>query len=87
MSEPGAISQLRNLGEYSAKVLATLGIHTREDLQQWGAVKPYVLLKAAGHRVSMNLVYAIEASLMDIHINHLPLEVKQRLKKEVETQQ
>ena len=80
------ISQLRNLGGYSEQMLNSIGIFTRQDLAAWGAVKPYVLLKAMGQRVSMNFVYAIEAALADTNINQLPPEVKAKLKQQIAAQ-
>ena len=78
-----SISKLKNLGPKSEQWLNAIGVHTREDLEQMGAVDCYRILKAHGYPVSLNLVYAIEAALLDIHWTKLSTEQKQSLKQDL----
>ena len=82
-----SISKLINLGPKSEQWLQAIGVHTREDLQQVGAIDCYRILKAQGYPVTLNLVYAIEAALMDIHWTKLTTQQKQSLKQAIEEQQ
>ncbi len=78
------ISQLKNLGPKSEQWLNAIGVHTRQDLEQIGSVDCYRILKAQGYPVSLNLVYAIEAALLDIHWTKLSKQQKQSLKQAIE---
>jgi len=81
MSEVG---RMRNLGPVSERMLNAVGVHTTPELRELGAVNAYRLLTLRGHTPSLNLVWAIEAALMDIHWMDLPPETKARLKAELE---
>jgi DNA transformation protein len=78
------ISDLKNIGPKSAALLATVGITTEHDLRQQGSVAVY---KTAKQRypgnVSLNLLWALEASLMDFDWRELPTEIKESLKREL----
>lgn len=80
MSE--SIAKLRNLGPRSIAWLESIGIQTRDDLERIGSIEIYSLLKTEGLPVSLNLVYAIEAALMDLDWRELPQEIKAQLKYE-----
>ncbi|HEY7769970.1 TfoX/Sxy family protein [Longimicrobium sp.] len=75
---------MRNLGPYCERVLNAIGVHTAAELRELGAVNAYRLLALRGHRPSLNLVWAIEAALTDVHWMDLPPETKARLKAELE---
>ena len=47
--------------------LATLNIHSRAELQAVGAVRAYLLLKAAGHSATERLLFALEAAVRGEH--------------------
>jgi DNA transformation protein len=78
------IATLRNLGEKSERRLNGIGIYTRADLERVGAVGAYCLMKDQGFAPSLNLVYAIQGAIMDLHWTDLPLMLKHQLKQEVE---
>jgi hypothetical protein len=73
-----------NLGPTSSKWLAVVGIHNRHDLEAVGAVNAYNLCKAHGYNVSLNLLWALQAALMDIPWTQLPADVKQQLRQRLE---
>jgi len=73
------ISDMKNLGPKSTQLLAKIGIHTRQDLEDIGAVDSYLILKNKGHQVNLNMLYALEAALLDINILNLTDDIKQHL--------
>ena len=75
---------MRNIGKVSETWLNEVGIYTRADLENIGAVEAYRLVQARGHNASLNLVYAVQGAIMDLHWTDLPFELKDQLKKEVE---
>ena len=78
------ISTLKNLGPVSAKWLLASGVSSVEVLRKSGAVKAYEQVVLHGFNPSLNLLYSLEAGLRDIHWTALPVNVKARLRKEVE---
>lgn len=78
-SRPQHVSEL-TLGPVSTQWLATLGIHTRDQLAHVGSLSVYAALKANGYNVTLNLVYALEAQLRNCHWTALPQDVKASLR-------
>jgi len=76
------ISALPNLGPRSAAWLAEIGIARKSQLVEIGSVGAWRLLREAGFRVSLVLIYAIEAALLDLHWSALPLELRESLKRQ-----
>ena len=74
------LRNLRNLGPASTGWLAEVGIRTLSDLRRAGPVEAYRLIRTAGRPASLNLVYAIQAALMDIHWRDLPADLRDELK-------
>ena len=64
--------------------LHAVGIHVRADLERLGAVRVYLLVKRAGFKVSLNLLYALEAMLQDVHWTKLSHDERSRLILEVD---
>ncbi|MBR0566892.1 TfoX/Sxy family DNA transformation protein [Azoarcus sp. L1K30] len=63
---PQAILELEampNLGPKSAAVLAAAGVKSAEHLAALGSVAAFSMAKRSGARVSLNLLWAIEAAL------------------------
>ena len=57
------LAALANLGPKSAAVLAAAGVRSFEHLKALGSVAAFALAKRSGARVSLNLLWAIEAAL------------------------
>ena len=74
------ISQLKNLGPKSELWLNAIGVYTLQDLQDMGAIDCCRILQGHGYNVSLNLAYAIEGALRDIHWTKLPATTRQHLK-------
>jgi DNA transformation protein len=57
------IESLPNLGPKSAQMLRSAGIRTLGQFKRYGAVRAYLKAKAVDKRVSLNLLWALEAAL------------------------
>ena len=76
---------MRNMGSKSSEWLASVGIHTLDDVLNLGVVETYKRVKAAyPEKVSLNLLYGLQAALLDLPWNELPPDIKEELKRQVE---
>ena len=65
---------IKNMGPKSREWLASVGIHTLDDVATLGVVETYPRVKAAyPDRVSLNLLWGLQAALLDLPWNQLPL--------------
>ena len=76
---------MKNMGPRSTEWLASVGIHTLDDVASIGVVESYLRVKAAyPDKVSLNLLYGLQAALLDLPWNELPPDIKAELKRQVE---
>lgn len=76
---------MKNMGPKSREWLASVGIRTLDDVAALGVVETYKRVKAAyPEKVSLNLLYGLQAALLDIPWNELPPDIKAELRKQVE---
>jgi hypothetical protein len=76
---------MKNMGPKSTEWLASVGIHTLDDVAEIGVVESYLRVKAAyPENVSLNLLYGLQAALLDLPWNELPPDIKADLKGQVE---
>lgn len=76
---------MKNMGPKSSEWLASVGIHTLDDVAKLGVVETYKRVKAAyPDKVSLNLLYGLQAALLDLPWNELPPDIKAELKRQVE---
>ena len=76
---------MKNMGPKSSEWLASVGIQTLDDVAALGVVETYKRVKAAyPDKVSLNLLYGLQAALLDLPWNELPADIKAELKKQVE---
>ena len=76
---------MKNMGPKSSAWLASVGIHTLNDVVELGVVETYKRVKAAyPDNVSLNLLYGLQAALLDLPWNELPPDIKAELKKQAE---
>lgn len=71
---------LRNIGPVSESWLRAAGINSLQDLERIGSVEAYRAVRMHGFNASLNLLYALEAALLDTHWTKLPERTKERLK-------
>ncbi len=76
---------MKNLGPKSTEWLASVGVHSLEDVARLGVVETYKRVKAAHpEKVTFNMLWGLQAALLGIQWNELPQDIKDQLKKEVE---
>ena len=76
------IAQLKNLGPVSCEQLARIGIHTKAELAEMGAIATWQALRANGWHVNTIALYALAGALIDCHWNKLPPDLKLKLQTE-----
>jgi DNA transformation protein and related proteins len=80
------ISDMKGLGPKSSERLAAVGIETSEQLEELGAVGTYRLLQDAfPDWVSLNMLWGMQAALMEIDWRQLPEELKDQLLTDLES--
>jgi DNA transformation protein len=62
-----AFSSLHNLGLKSQQMLLSAGIPDIEALNQLGAVRAFLKVKATGAPASLNLLWALEGAISGLH--------------------
>ena len=76
---------MKNMGPKSSAWLASVGVHTLEEVAELGVVETYLRVKSAyPDKVSLNLLYGLQAALLDLPWNELPPDIKAELKRLVE---
>ena len=76
---------MKNLGPKSSEWLAAIGVHSLEDVAKLGVVETYRRVKAAyPEKVTLNMLWGLQAALLDIPWNELPPDIKEELKRQVE---
>lgn len=70
------------IGPKSTVRLNRVGIFTRADLERVGSVEAFLRVKRVFPNATLNLLYGLEAVLMDIHWTKLSKDIKARLKEE-----
>ena len=77
---------MKNIGPKSSEWLASIGVNTLEDVARLGVVETYKRVKAAyPDKVSLNMLYGLQAALLDLTINQLPQDIRDQLKREAES--
>lgn len=74
-----AIAALPNLGPASAKMLRLAGIENEDQLSELGNLLAFEKVRGAGHKPSLNLLYAIDGALTDVKWGKLPLNRRMEL--------
>ncbi|WP_417832816.1 TfoX/Sxy family protein [Terasakiella sp.] len=78
------IIDLINMGPKTEIWLHEIGIETEADLRERGVIQAYIELKARNpHTINLMMLWAMQGALMGINCLHLPDEIKQSLKDEL----
>lgn len=73
--------KLKNLGKVSTGWLESIGIVTEDDLARVGVIEAYRQLKSLyPDRVSLNLLWGMQAALLGIHWRMVSDEMKDELR-------
>ena len=78
---------MKNMGPKSSQWLASVGIHTLDEVAQVGVVETYKRVKAVyPDKVSLNLLWGLQAALLDLPYGarELPPDIKEELRKQVD---
>jgi DNA transformation protein len=76
---------MERMGPKSSKWLASVGIHTLDDVARLGVVETYKRVRAAHpDKVSLNLLWGLQAALLEIPWKELPQDIKEELRRRVE---
>jgi DNA transformation protein len=76
---------MKNMDPKSSQWLDSLGIHTLDDVARLGVVETYKRLKAAyPDKVTLNMLWGLQAALLDLPWSDLQLDIKEELRKQVE---
>jgi hypothetical protein len=76
---------MKNMGPKSSEWLASVGVHSLEDVARLGVVETYKLVRAAyPDRVTLNMLWGLQAALLDLPWNELPPDIKEELRKQLE---
>jgi DNA transformation protein len=76
---------MKNICTKSSEWLASAGVNSLDDVARLGVVETYMRVKAAyPEKVSLNLLYGLQAALLDLPWNELPPDIKAELKRQVE---
>ena len=77
---------MKNIGPKSSEWLASVGVHTLEDVARLGVVETYKRVKVAyPEKVSLNMLYGLQVALLDLPIDQLPQDIRDQLKREAES--
>jgi hypothetical protein len=75
---------MKNIGPKSREWLASVGVYTLDDVAELGVVETYKRVKAAyPEKVLLNLLWGLQAALLDLPWNELPPDIKSELRKQV----
>lgn len=75
---------MKNIGPRSRQWLAEIGIYTIRDLRNAGAIPTYKILKERYPRkVSLNLLWGLEAAIRDMDWRELTETDKEELKQQL----
>jgi DNA transformation protein len=76
---------MERMGPKSSEWLASVGIHTLDDVARLGVVETYKRVRAAHpDKVSLNLLWRLQAALLEIPWKELPQDIKEQLRRQVE---
>lgn len=76
---------MKNMGPKSREWLASVGVHTLDDVANLGVVETYKRVKTAyPEKVTLNMLWGLQAALLGIRWDELPPDIKSELKRQVE---
>lgn len=70
--------KLKNIGEKTVDWLIDVGIESRADIEELGAVGAYNLLREK-YTVTRNALWALQGALLNISYTQIPEDIKQSL--------
>ena len=81
-----SIASLKNLGPKSAAQIVAVGIDGPDEIRTVGAANVYHRVKSKfPNSTSLNLLWALQGALMELHWHDVPDDIKRQLLAEVES--
>jgi len=77
------LADLENIGPKSTAWLNEIGVYTLSDLEEIGPIEAYRQIRDRGHPATLNLVYGIQGAIINCPWNHLPPDIRARLRDQV----
>ena len=77
------MTKLRNIGKISRRWLQEVEIYTLQDLQAWGSVQVFEMVRGQHPEASLNLLWALEGALLDLDWRQIPEARKAELKRQL----
>ena len=78
------VSELKNLGPVTSRLLCEVGIESERQLRSIGPVAAYCRLKhMAPRQITLVCLYALQGALSDIHWNKIPAPQKEAMRGQV----
>ena len=75
---------MKNIGKVSRAWLFEIGIQDISQLRRFGSVQVYKMIRMNHpNKASLNLLWALEGAIQDIHWTEIPEELKEELKAKV----
>ncbi len=78
--------KLKNIGETSVEKLLDIGISSREQIEELGAVAVYKRLRER-YPVSMTMLWALQGALLDLPYYQIPREIRDALIEELSNEE
>jgi DNA transformation protein len=76
---------VKDLGPKSSEWLASVGVHSLDDVTRLGVVETYKRVKAAyPEKVTLNMLWGLQAASLGIRWDELSPDIKEELKRQVE---
>lgn len=72
------LTRLKNIGPRSAEWLRRLGLHSREQIEDLGAVAVFKQLRQE-YPASLTMLWALQGALLDLPYTMIPPEMKAAL--------
>ena len=79
------LSQLVNIGAKTEQLLNEVGITTRQELQELGAIEAWIRMKRIhAETTTLNLLYVLQGALLGLTPKEIPGEIVEQLHAELE---
>ena len=80
------IASLKNLGPKSAEQIVAVGIDGPDEIRELGAAEVFHRVKSRfPDSTSLNLLWALQGALMEVHWHDVPDEIKRQILAEAES--
>lgn len=79
------LKSLKNIGTEMEKKLLSIDINNSEELKEIGSKDAFSKLKISYPNICLVHLYTLEGAILDLEYNNLPKEIKEDLKKYIDS--